>query len=243
MAFQDRIVDFQRIRAADLQDNQGNWRTHPAMQREALTSILEDIGIADVLLAYHSERHGGKLTLIDGHLRRSIDEDQQWPTVILDLTDEEADLILSTLDPLAGMAGIDPQKLQELLERTVPMTESLAVQEVFRNLKASTEELLAEMAQKQADEDAGAASDEIPEMDLLPFEHYDYLVLIFKNSLDFESAIEYFGIGKARYVATSLKGKAAAKIGAARVLDGAKALEALWTHQPELPDLDLPDES
>jgi hypothetical protein len=66
-------------------------------------------------------------------------------------------------------------------------------------------------------------------MDLLPFEHYDYIVLMFRNSLDFEAAIDYFGIGKVRYQAESLKGRSAAKIGAARVLDGAEALKQLWT--------------
>ena len=54
-------------------------------------------------------------------------------------------------------------------------------------------------------------------------------MLMFRNSLDFEAAIECFGLGKVRYKAESLKGKSASKIGAARVLDGAEVLKRLWS--------------
>jgi hypothetical protein len=84
------------------------------VQRDALRGILEQIGIAGALTAYPSERNGGQLTLIDGHLRKQ-DYDLDWPSLILDVTDEEADFLLASHDPLAALAESDKPKLDALL--------------------------------------------------------------------------------------------------------------------------------
>jgi ParB-like chromosome segregation protein Spo0J len=55
------------------------------------------------------------LELIDGHLRRDVMGDQEVPVLILDVTEEEADKLLLTLDPLAMMAHADTDQLLELL--------------------------------------------------------------------------------------------------------------------------------
>jgi hypothetical protein len=110
----DRIREFRRVPARELLDHDGNPRRHPQAQRDALRGVLEQVGIAAALIAYHSERQGGKLTLIDGHLRKQ-DFDLDWPTLALDVTDEEADLLLATHDPLAALAEYDRPKLDALL--------------------------------------------------------------------------------------------------------------------------------
>src|SRR5215468_10487541 len=110
----DRVQEFRRVPARELLDNQGNPRRHPQAQRDALRGVLEEVGIAAALVAYHSQRNGGKLTLIDGHLRKQ-DYDLDWPTLILDVADEEADLLLATHDPLAALAEYDRPKLDALL--------------------------------------------------------------------------------------------------------------------------------
>jgi hypothetical protein len=66
----DRIKNFCRVPARDLFDHDGNPRRHPQAQRDALRGVLEQVGIAAALVAYRSERNGGKLTLVDGHLRK-----------------------------------------------------------------------------------------------------------------------------------------------------------------------------
>jgi hypothetical protein len=111
----DRIQDFRRVPARELFDNEGNPRRHPQAQRDALRGVLEQVGIAAALVAYHSERNGGKLTLVDGHLRKQ-DYDLDWPTLILDVDDAEADLLLATHDPLAALAEYDRPKLDVLLQ-------------------------------------------------------------------------------------------------------------------------------
>jgi len=110
-AIADRIVGLVRVRAGVLQGHPHNWRRHPDRQREILQALLQEIGYADALLAY---RDGGVLVLIDGHLRQSLDPDQVVPVLELDLTPAEAELLLATLDPLAGLARADPDRVAEL---------------------------------------------------------------------------------------------------------------------------------
>ena len=43
--------------------------------------------------------------LIDGHLRAETAPDMMVPVLVLDVTEEEADKLLLTLDPLAGRPG------------------------------------------------------------------------------------------------------------------------------------------
>jgi len=72
----DRVVELRRIRAGDLLEHPTNWRRHPEHQRRALQGLLKDIGYADALLA---REEGGRLILVDGHLRRSLDPEPGGP--------------------------------------------------------------------------------------------------------------------------------------------------------------------
>jgi hypothetical protein len=76
--------------------------------------VLSEVGIAGALLAYRSERQGGALVVIDGHLRKDA-APQAWPVLILDVDDAEADYLLATHDPLAAMATADAGALDALL--------------------------------------------------------------------------------------------------------------------------------
>lgn len=100
----DRIVDFRRVAGTDILPHPYNPRGHPATQRERLRALLDEIGIAGALIAYHSNRNAGALTLIDGELRATEAPDVTWPCLVLDVDDAEADLLIATLDPIAAMA-------------------------------------------------------------------------------------------------------------------------------------------
>jgi hypothetical protein len=153
----DRIQEFRRVPARDLLDNEGNPRRHPQAQRDALKGVLEQVGIAAALVAYHSERNGGQLTLIDGHLRKQ-DYDLDWPTLILDVSDEEADLLLATHDPLGALAEYDKPKLDALLQEV--RARSPAVVGMLKDLA------------KQSDADGGEKNKAIA----LPPERFEILV-------------------------------------------------------------------
>lgn len=109
----DRIREFKRVPAAQLEVNPKNWRTHPMAQREAMNDVLEEIGMADALIVYPVGN--GRYRLIDGHLRKDLLDDQDVPVLVTDLTEAEADKLLLVLDPLGMMAGADAGKTRDLL--------------------------------------------------------------------------------------------------------------------------------
>ena len=111
-----RITGMQFLKGKDLQDHFGNFRTHPQHQREALGGVLRDIGIAGALLVYQSERQGG-LTVIDGHLRKGDYPAQEWPCLMTDLDDAEADYMLLMHDELGRQAEREKVAMQALMER------------------------------------------------------------------------------------------------------------------------------
>jgi DNA modification methylase len=113
MQIRDRIKELRRVRAGDLKPHPKNWRSHPDAQKNALRGLLAEIGFADTLLT--RELPDGSLQLIDGHLRAETTPDSIVPVLVTDLTEEEAEKVLLTLDPLAAMATADKQNLQALL--------------------------------------------------------------------------------------------------------------------------------
>ncbi len=109
----DRVVGLARVRAGTLIAHPDNWRRHPPRQRAALKAMLERIGYAVALVA---RREGDRLILIDGHLRKDLDPDQIVPVLVLDVTAQEAEELLVTLDPIGALARPDPESLAALLE-------------------------------------------------------------------------------------------------------------------------------
>jgi DNA modification methylase len=118
----DRIKELRRVKASELLPNPKNWRSHPVNQQDALRGLLAEIGFADALIA--RETPDG-LMLIDGHLRAETMAEGMVPVLVLDVTEQEADKILATLDPLASMAVRDSSALESLIENI--QTESDAV--------------------------------------------------------------------------------------------------------------------
>jgi ParB-like chromosome segregation protein Spo0J len=114
MLLRDRIKEFRRVASSEIRPSPRNWRTHPQGQRDALRGILAEVGIADANLV--RELPDGSYELIDGHLRtEEYGPDNPVPVLVLDVTGEEADKLLATMDPLAAMAEADERKVNELL--------------------------------------------------------------------------------------------------------------------------------
>jgi hypothetical protein len=131
MQIRDRIRELRRVKAADLRPNPRNWRVHPPKQQDALRGVLAEVGYADALLA--REMPDGSLMLVDGHLRAETTPDAIVPVLVLDVNEAEADKILLTHDPLAGMATVSDERLRTLLASVE--TESGAVRELMAALK------------------------------------------------------------------------------------------------------------
>ena len=127
----DRIKEFRRVKASELSANPRNWRTHPQAQQDALRGILAEIGYADALLA--RELPDGKLELIDGHLRAETTPDQEVPVLILDVDEDEANKLLTVLDPLGAMAEANKEALGQLLAEAE--TSDKALQAMLDDMK------------------------------------------------------------------------------------------------------------
>lgn len=129
MAVKDRVKELRRVKASEILSNPKNWRGHSEAQSGAMAGMLEEVGFASALICYEPE--DGVLQLIDGHLRRDISEDELVPVLVLDVTEDEADKLLATFDPIGAMAELDRQKLAELLDGIeggdwVPQADDLA---------------------------------------------------------------------------------------------------------------------
>ena len=147
MQIRDRIKDFRRVRADQLQPHPRNWRTHPPAQQDAMRGVLAEIGFADALFA--RELADGSLQLVDGHLRAEVAPDALVPVLVLDVDEREALTLLATLDPLAAMAGADADLIHGLVAEVE--TENRAVREMLASL-LSDNPLASAMAAAEPDD-------------------------------------------------------------------------------------------
>ena len=151
MEIRNRIKALEYIHTRDLVAHPGNWREHPKAQADALLGVLKEVGIAGALLAYRSERQGGALVVIDGHLRKDA-APQKWPVLILDVDDSEADYLLATHDPLAAMATADAGALDALLSSV--QSGEAAVQAMLNDLAVNAGIVPPDVDWKEYDETA-----------------------------------------------------------------------------------------
>src|ERR1700691_5696084 len=115
-AIRNRIKTHRKVRAGDLVPHEWNFRQHPEAQRAALAAIYDEVGFARSLLAY--ELPDGRLKLIDGHLRRDFDPNQEVDVEVLDVDEEDARKLLLTIDPLASLAEQQDQIRRRLMDIT-----------------------------------------------------------------------------------------------------------------------------
>jgi hypothetical protein len=122
MKIRDRVKELRRVKASELIPHPRNWCRHPQAQADALRGVLAEIGYADALLVRETPEG---LMLIDGHLRAETTPDMEVPVLVLDVTEDEADKMLVTLDPLAAMATAAEDVLAALLESVVTESDAL----------------------------------------------------------------------------------------------------------------------
>jgi len=160
-----RIKGHRRVRAGDLVPHELNPRRHPEAQRAALAALYEEVGFARSLLAY--ELPDGRLKLIDGHLRQSLDPDLEVEVEVLDVNDEEARKLLLSLDPLVLLADYDHEALDRL--RAVTATDSDAIQNLWQSLAANDAAVKEQLDRARA----AGGRDTIPEQYLILIECRD----------------------------------------------------------------------
>jgi hypothetical protein len=112
--FRSRVKELRHVPAKHLKANPKNWRTHDSIQQDAFNAVLEQVGFAGAVIAY--ENDDDELVIIDGHMRTEHADIEKVPVLILDVSEEEADLLLATYDPIGTMAESDAERLGELLQ-------------------------------------------------------------------------------------------------------------------------------
>ena len=129
MKIRNRIKELRFVPASELLPNPKNWRTHSGPQKDALKGILAEVGIAGAVIARETKNG---LMLIDGHLRAETIGTDKIPVLVLDVTEEESDKLLATLDPIGAMAGIDANQLEKLLAEV--NTENKGIEKMLASL-------------------------------------------------------------------------------------------------------------
>lgn len=113
----NRIVGLREVSRDEVHEHPKQWRVHGKEQMAVLRDLLGTIGQADVVIIYTSDTYfPGELVAIDGHGRLFQTGVERWQAIELDLTDDEADLMLAILDPTSAMAGTNKRKFEELYD-------------------------------------------------------------------------------------------------------------------------------
>ena len=153
MDWKDRVKELRRVPASELKANPKNWREHPDDQRKALGGVLEEIGIAGALIARETD---DGLELIDGHLRTEMDDSTEWPVLVLDVDEREADMLLATIDPIAAMASRNDGALAELLAGIESESEELS-----EMLDGLVKDIPTQIVEGETDADAVPKGDQV----------------------------------------------------------------------------------
>ncbi len=211
-----RNLRLEWIEAGSLSENPANWRKHSPEQLQSVKDLLQDPDVGWAGACLYNER---TKRLIDGHARKTVsDPSTPIPVLVGDWSEEAERKILITLDPVGTMANGDPDAYAALVAQV--NAESLWVRDLIHNTQAALNDAQEE---EEAVEEPGEPSAALPQMEIQPFEHHDYLMLIFHNEQDFQQACERLSIKK---VAITYPG-GHTKVGLGRCVDGAKAVRIL----------------
>ncbi|MEZ5945230.1 MAG: ParB N-terminal domain-containing protein [Planctomycetaceae bacterium] len=128
----DRIKSLRRIPASKLVPHPKNHREHPDRQKRVLSGLLEEIGWTTGLIVRETK---AGYQILDGHLRQQMTTGKV-PCLVVDLTDDEADLLLASHDAVTGMAEVNQNKLDDLLATL--SAKNPDVQEMLEQLATNT---------------------------------------------------------------------------------------------------------
>lgn len=131
--WRNRITRYAEVAPDSLLANPRNWRIHPQHQQEALRGVIAEVGYVDPVLVQE-----GTDVVIDGHLRVTLALRDGIPTIpvaYVDLTDEEAALVLATFDPIASLAVADREQVDALLREV--HTDDAAIQQLLSSLASN----------------------------------------------------------------------------------------------------------
>lgn len=145
--WKNRIVGHGEQAAGQFIANPLNWRIHPKAQREALTGVLSEVGWVQSVIVNRTTGN-----VVDGHARieeaLKLGDETPVPFIEVELSEEEEQKILLTIDPISAMAAADKQNLDALLQDV-------------STASAGVQSMLAELAEKNGLEYGAAIGGEL----------------------------------------------------------------------------------
>lgn len=214
-------VPFRQLNLADVDAAPYNPGIMPTRDDPEYHEIFESLGrfglVDPLVLNVHNNR------LIGGHKRRHVmlenEIEQAWFRLV-SIEDEDEEMALNlALNHIRGREDVN--RLEDVLDAIEQRRPDAYDLMGFHRVRRDLPNLPGSKAPPTVNSGKEAPASEGPkEMELMPYEHYDYVVMIFRDQRDFMAAIDHFGLEKQtppKYV-----GKKA--IGLGRVVDGAKYL-------------------
>ncbi len=198
----------QLVCVSDLKPHPKNPNTHSAAQVAAIAAVIEgNRSRAPITVSNRS----GFITRGHGRLEAAaLLGCDQFPVDFQDYASEEAEL---ADNHLAELAEIDEDRLVGVLKELQAAGHDVG-------LAGFTED---EVARLIAVEEEIAQLEPIPKMELQAFEHYDYLVFMFKDIRDWLRVLQLLKVTKVDF---SISRKSQ-KIGIGRVINGKTLLDRL----------------
>jgi hypothetical protein len=203
-----------------LLENEENPRVIYPKQFRALNESLEQFGNLGVLV--FNERSG---RIVGGNQRLRILRQHGIHKTLgynVDMDDDEEMALLVTLNNQGAMGTWDMPKAITAVERLKKDRPDLYDSFNFQSLRQELD------AMKPAKAKTGT-EDRIPDMEIMPFEHWDYVVVVFKDLRDWLAAMEWFGIKREKV--TIAKGNV--KVGLGRAVDGVEFLKKVGVIPPD----------
>jgi len=186
-----------------------NWKKHPSFQHEAWLSFLAEVGWVGALLYNRITGH-----LLDGHMRLKDALEQNFdrlPVLVVSLDEPTEMKVLALLDRIGSLY----ETKKAMAEKLSAMVETKAA-----NLQALLSSSRFASWENSEDEEDGRASKKkkkkgLPDagISLVLGERYDYVVLMFRTEINFNTACDHFGIEPVKCAFNS-------GIGKGRVVDG-----------------------
>ncbi len=194
MELKDRVKEFRRVKADLIRKNPRNFRQHTPEQRAVLRGVLDEVGFAGAVLVREVE--DGGLELIDGELRVEESGDAEVPVLVLDVTEQEASMLLASYDGITGMASVAAEQYHALLLDLKPKD---------ADLRRFVADRLSETTPDDQAVTGTVGSPEGPhEMELVPHEHYDYVIVLARNVHQWNRMAELLGLSLVKKTRTQI---------------------------------------
>lgn len=164
-------IELVKRRVGDLRLDFGNPRKIKSKKKKDLAASLEEYGDFDIIVINEKDQ------VIGGNQRVTILKEKDPETIVdckmlIGYTDQELKYVNIKLNTHAGEWVLD-----ELVDWTADISVDLGLEEVAKEERAERT---------------------IPEMELIHYEKYDYVMIVCKNELDYNNLVRALGIEGAK---------------------------------------------